>query len=680
MNIQKLINNGVTVLSDTAQKVSRKVSNAATDPMLKASRNGLDALASYNSGIVKNTEVSNVLIEKVKKVLEDILFNQVESFKLSDKEIGFIISQFINQNAKNIDRDIYVNALAFMRFSELDKSVRSKFLNSYAIKRLMEFSDDKSFRFSCFDIPAGEIDILEDFLKDDLIRHYFESYFKKKSKQFSPDPSELVQEFNRIASGLKTGFCSSKDVSMFYDLLEKREYEDIDGLINVILANIQHSSKKELNEFYMVLKKMLEAKTPDGKFIFGTSIVSDTTSKQMLSGIENILDAKRNNFALYEQYLKLLELSEKGVVPPNVLGTLAKKGGISPDFIEVVNKKICGKSQIARFDSMDNAKLEAKLGDMVQIGEKLFYRSKDDLVELSLSPETFERLFPEIETMAMGQGNLGDCYLISAIYDFIKNPNARGKIYQMFSEDGDDIVVKIPDALNYPIRFSKKLLSANDEKKVNGSLGIQMLEDAYSQTRALKYGVANSVTSIEGGNQLDVYNALLGNNNSRIWTTDAAIVRSPEEIDREINVITAQIQEEKSKVKNLHDSEQLLSHLKYLNEQDTIKRISRLEAYQRMLHEEKLSSCNYHTVDDFELLQKLLNTSLDDNLVSIGSSGNDWFDKDKLIHGAHAYSVLNVDRVNQTIDIVNPWNTSQYITISFSEFMKYFSAVNTAKL
>ncbi len=145
-----------------------------------------------------------------------------------------------------------------------------------------------------------------------LIRHYFESYFKKKSKQFSPDPSELVQEFNRIASGLKTGFCSSKDVSMFYDLLKKREYEDIDGLINVILANIQHSSKKELNEFYMVLKKLLEAKTPDGKFIFGISIVSDSTSKQMLSGIENILDAKRNNFALYEQYLKLLELSEKG--------------------------------------------------------------------------------------------------------------------------------------------------------------------------------------------------------------------------------------------------------------------------------------------------------------------------------------------------------------------------------
>ena len=680
MNIQKLVNNSVGVLLDTAQKVAQKASNAATDPMLKASGNGLDVLASYNSGIVKNTEVSNVLIEKAKKVLEDILLDQVESFKLSDKEIGFIISQFVNQNTKNIDRDIYVNALAFMRFSELDKSVRLKFLNSHAIRRLMEFSNDKSFKFSCFDIPAGEIDILEDFLKDDLIRHYFEGYFKKKSKQFSPDPSELVQEFNQIASGLKQDFCSLKNASIFYDLLENREYEDIDGLINIILANIQNANEKELNEFYIALKKLLEAKTPDGKFIFGTSMVSDSTSKQMLSGIENILDAKRNNLASYEQYMKLLELSQQGLIPPSVLGILPKKGNINPDFIEIVNKKICHKSQFARFNNADTAKLEAKLGDMVQIGKKLFYRSKDGLVELSLSPETFEQLFPEIETMAIGQGHLGDCYLISAIYDFMNNPNARGKIYQMFSEDGDDIVVKIPDALNYPIRFSKKSLSANGEKKVNGSLGIQMLEDAYSQTRALKYGVANSVTSIEGGKQLDVYNALLGNNNSRIWTTDAAIVRSPEEIDKEISEIVVQIQEEKSKVKNLHDSEQLMPHLKYLNEQDTIKRISRLEAYQRMLHEEKLSVCNYHTVDDYELLQKLLNTSLDDNLLSIGSKDGDWLDQDKLIHGAHAYSVLNIDRTNQTIDIVNPWNTAQYTTISFKEFMDYFCVINVAKL
>ncbi len=54
--------------------------------------------------------------------------------------------------------------------------------------------------------------------------------------------------------------------------------------------------------------------------------------------------------------------------------------------------------------------------------------------------------------------------------------------------------------------------------------------------------------------------------------------------------------------------------------------------------------------------------------------------KDYYIRPMHAYSVLNVDRENKTMDIVNPWNTAQYVTITFDEFKKYFAAVNVVSV
>ncbi len=679
MNVQKLVNGGIEVAATATQHVSKKA-GVVSDVISNVSNKGLDALASYNSGIVKSNGIMNTLVQKAKKIIDKINIDYDNPIELNDKEIEFVVSKFVDLNAKYPIEEVEHIVPALDKFSQLDETLRAKLMNSEAIKLLMDLSSDKGFRFSCFNITLDEIDKLDEFLSDDLIKYCFENYLHKNFGAFTRHIKMLLPDFVKVASNLKNGFCSAKQAPMFYDLLKKRNYKDIEELTNIILANTKNIDDDELNEFYKAFEKLVDAKTPDGKFIFGVSKASDTTSKNMLSGIENILQARKNSPSEYEQYLKLLELTQNGTVSPKILGTMAKEGKITPDFMEAINRKLSAKSHIIKFDSFDIAKAQAKLGDTVQIGEKLFYKNKDELVELNLSAETFEQLFPEIETMALGQGELGDCYLISAIYDFIKNPNAKGKVYQMFSEDGDDIIVKIPDAQDFPIRFSKKILTENGEQKVNGSLGIQMLEDAYSQTRALKYGVVNSITTIEGGNQMNVYNALLGTKNSGIWTTSDIPIRTPQEIDEEIAQLAKQIQEKKSTIKNLQDSNDISEHLEYLREQESIDSINKLQAIERMMHEEKTDLVNYHQISESELLERLLDTSLDGNLVSIGTKCDEWLNKDKLIHGRHAYSVLNVDKLNQTIDIVNPWNTAQYTTISFKEFLEYFDTLNIAKL
>ena len=57
-----------------------------------------------------------------------------------------------------------------------------------------------------------------------------------------------------------------------------------------------------------------------------------------------------------------------------------------------------------------------------------------------------------------------------------------------------------------------------------------------------------------------------------------------------------------------------------------------------------------------------------------------FFDKDKLIHGQHAYSVLGVDKENRTINVVNPWNTATRSAITFEQFKYWFDALNIASL
>ncbi len=145
-------------------------------------------------------------------------------------------------------------------------------------------------------------------------------------------------------------------------------------------------------------------------------------------------------------------------------------------------------------------------GEVANINGHMYVNDDGHLTKLGLSKEKFEELFPIEKRHQIKQGGIGDCWLVTSMGALMDSPKGRAGIYKMFSQDGDDILVKFPDA-DEAIRFSNgelnKLAPVSvwldgykpqigfGDAHVKGSKGIRMLEQAYSIHRNDGYGKAN---------------------------------------------------------------------------------------------------------------------------------------------------------------------------------------------
>jgi len=682
----KIVTSTGVVTQRETQKTEQKAATNTIAPKDDVNLDGLSALGAQKMSLVQHPlKSSEWPAETLNKIKDRHLFFFDEGQMPDDETLSFVLSKFYGYKPGDKIKCQSIGVI-LSKLSELSDEQKDKIFNSRVIDFLYKATDSLPFKFSCLDIPPEELDELNTYLDDELSRHCLEDYLQKEITISNTSASDILKEFKKATSSVHYGFRCMDKSSEFYDLLTKRSYEDVVELSNMIFEH-RFDIAGNVDEYHSLLEKLLNAKTPYGKFVFGTNgNASDTSSKSLISGVENILIAKDKDEEAFNNFMFLLELTKEGKLPSSVLGTLAKDGKIDREVLDAAKKAEQGAPFIKDFDDLESAKSSSDPGDVVSVGEEVFYRDDNELKKLDMDIETFRELFPPLETMAVAQGQNGDCYLVSAIVDFIKNTNARGKIYQMFSQDGEDIVVTIPDAKEYPVRFSKKVVEKDGEKNIRASLGVQMLESAYSKTRALKYGTADKLSAIEGGNQCDVYNALLGKTKTQIYIADPDIElwNSEEEIAQEQSDIARKIEEQRRKIKNLEDKDTLCGHFDYVLDQEQINRLNELEAYQRMLCEDMKTMQNTHKVSQDELFDMLMEVDLNSNLVSVGTkTGKNMghcYSKDRLIYGGHAYSIRSIDKENKTISLINPWNSAQNIDISFREFGWWFDALNIAEI
>lgn len=347
----------------------------------------------------------------------------------------------------------------------------------------------------------------------------------------------------------------------------------------------------------------------------------------------------------------------------------------NPKFIEYINKPPI----IPNYKTLDEVFSKTKSGEIFEFEDKLYIKEENEINELKLSKETFEKLFPPLETFALVQGDIDNCFFVCAVFDFLKNPKTRGTLFSMFEEKEDEIIVTIPDSKNNPISFPKNYKNKTTEH-IFGSLGIQMLENAYLQTRANKYGIENKTALFKSGNQRQVYSAFLNTKKGITYLDENEdyIIRPQDEIYQEI-------EEMNEYLVFLHS---VLKDESLFNEEN-FKSINQVKYY----IDDSISILR-NLYDDYDFadstfqvnIDKILNILIqhannDDYLISLSSKQEGSLEcKEKGIVTSHAYSLLNLDKKNKTINLINPWNTSAFITIAYDEFKKYFSAIEIVKL
>lgn len=127
-------------------------------------------------------------------------------------------------------------------------------------------------------------------------------------------------------------------------------------------------------------------------------------------------------------------------------------------------------------------------GDVCSVGsgnnQKLYVNDNGTPIELKISKEKLEELFPPLETATFNQpGGTKVCTILSKINTMLDTPSGRTKIYTMLEQDGNDIIVNLRGG-RAPVRFTggKPVninLKDNGYSLISGNAqGVEMLEQA----------------------------------------------------------------------------------------------------------------------------------------------------------------------------------------------------------
>lgn len=272
-----------------------------------------------------------------------------------------------------------------------------------------------------------------------------------------------------------------------------------------------------------------------------------------------------------------------------------------------------------------------KQGQTAAIGNKLYINDRGKMVELGISAEAYEKLFPPYKTLCIQQSDkTGDCYFLSGgLIAFMKNDYARVDLLKLLKQEGDDIVVTFPAYPNNPVRFKNGTIDLQN-LHADTSTGNLMLEQAYAKAR---YAAANNISDaskvdadkamefIYGGYEDAVFNEILGTKDAKSYLK-----------------------------KSYSDSETLPQNVTFIGNKDMATLLEKYAGRDDVL------LCGGSGVRD------------DGHLPEYGVTPN------------HAYCIEKIDSQNKTVTIINPYNSLYCMTLSYDQFTQYFASLAVKEL
>lgn len=185
-------------------------------------------------------------------------------------------------------------------------------------------------------------------------------------------------------------------------------------------------------------------------------------------------------------------LEKSGVM--DAISNPTRRATISERTLHAIHLENQGKTLVSDLsDDIDISQISKHVenGGVCNYKDKLYVNDNGTPVELSISKEKFEELFPPVESSIIRQPMQSeDCWFLSSLAGEMETPKGRVELYKRFRQDGDDIYVQIGSKNNFPeIKFPNgKFERAHTQ--VQSSKGIQMIEiaTAVHRTRPRAYG------------------------------------------------------------------------------------------------------------------------------------------------------------------------------------------------
>ncbi len=432
---------------------------------------------------------------------------------------------------------------------------------------------------------------------------------------------------------------------------------DIDGALD--LLNEKGLSQKQIEGHYSSMEaeriNKIYEETGDMK-----AVLEEVKSSKLLNKIfhkDKIQDA---NFASRQETMDVLnDLVDLGVKLDgkiDILEILTNPGEISKEFFDdLVKYKDAVKNNVSvedafipKFADGQSAINSTNTGDVFYVNDtdRLCIKLSNGKIQpLNISSKAYLELFPPIERYATRQNASGDCYLVSTLDGMFKDPAARVKLLECFTENPNGTIkVKLGDtSVTFPSTNFGNISHIDNTYKyggnysVSGASGMKMLEDVFGFAYISQY-------------------------TDRLQTTMSLYPPDSVEYKEAYN-----------------DFIKLQDHY-YLSDYGTIARSSggRTSDVYKMFDMEgvKRTTTSDSILTNPKYWDKYIYTA-----STPGSSDRIFINEDLRLAGNHAYNIepfLDADG-NVMIKVTNPWNCTNNVILTIKDFQKYFDGVTVAE-
>lgn len=152
---------------------------------------------------------------------------------------------------------------------------------------------------------------------------------------------------------------------------------------------------------------------------------------------QKLFDLQQTNPKRFNKLVEsgALDLVKEGKLPMNMFDFVNTNSVFTNKFLNGIKRLKNGETNVLSLPKdadISNISKYVEKGNVCEVNGKLYVNDNGKPVSINMTKEKFEELFPST-TAFFEQGQLSDCWLVSALDNMMDKPDGRTAIYQLFA-------------------------------------------------------------------------------------------------------------------------------------------------------------------------------------------------------------------------------------------------------